>query len=291
MNKFSEKVIEKVILWLDYGKSSREKILGYLPDERDRQTTREGFSLMDRLKNDAEDIKPSESLKTKVFSDLKSSPTPPIQSPYFSRIWRTAGVFTVLVLMFVLFENGIFNTTIDAPVFDKAIQAPEKLRVEETMMIESIQTRPAQKDSSESQKTLPIPAPVSETDTPYPTAPGFFPQGGASTISEESRINVVSPIEGEILNTGGKYYISWDNFDIWVSYLDDGLNIALEETKSDGTITTEMIASGVSSSVSGEYEWRVPQGSVDSTYKIQIWPFGARNYIGKSGTFFIVDSI
>ena len=99
---------------------------------------------------------------------------------------------------------------------------------------------------------------------------------------KEIVIVVTSPKEGNALEIGKTYDINWENYSGA-----DKLNVTLEILDVNGIpISTEIITTEASQST---YKWKVPSRLSNNKYRIQIYPSGSRELVGRSGIFSIVE--
>jgi hypothetical protein len=89
-------------------------------------------------------------------------------------------------------------------------------------------------------------------------------------------VDVLAPIKGEKIKAGSTFTIRW-NFSI-----PQNVTIALESTKGDVKILADEIPN------TGSYAWQVAEIPSDD-YRIQVYPAGARERVGYSDMFSIVQ--
>lgn len=107
-----------------------------------------------------------------------------------------------------------------------------------------------------------------------------IPGQGASQIEEKDHIKVISPNGGENLQVGSAVTIQWTNYKS-----QEPLTIALQSTDSSGQTSSKIVAFNVPASLTS-YKWTVTSEDRNSKYKIEVYPAGGRNYIGRSKDFF-----
>ncbi|HEY0908142.1 MAG TPA: Ser-Thr-rich GPI-anchored membrane family protein [Candidatus Paceibacterota bacterium] len=107
---------------------------------------------------------------------------------------------------------------------------------------------------------------------------------GAGFAQESDKIRVVSPNGGETLEIGKTYDVTWEN------YLGkEDLLIALIVTSTNGQAYTKIIAGGVPAAASGAYKWTVTSEDTANNYRIEVYPAGSREYVGRSLSSFKVS--
>ena len=119
-----------------------------------------------------------------------------------------------------------------------------------------------------------------ETSTANEQNPGQ----GASIIPEEDKIQIIFPKGGEKLEIGKSYDIRWANYFL----IKEPLTIALHTTAPDNKVYAKIIASNVPAASSGSYKWKVTSESLDNKYKIEVYPSGGREMVGRSKDFFTI---
>lgn len=110
------------------------------------------------------------------------------------------------------------------------------------------------------------------------------PGQGASVVVEKDRIQVVSPKGGEKLEVGKMHDIRWTNYFL----IKEPLTIALQITAPDNKVYSKIIISNVPAAFAGSYKWTIPQGNADAKYKIEVYPAGGRELVGRSKDFFTI---
>lgn len=123
----------------------------------------------------------------------------------------------------------------------------------------------------------------------YATAWGKKSNAATFTItSNTSGIQIIAPRGGETLKAGMSYTIRWSNY-----VGRESLNVVLQTTTSDGEVSAQFIASGVSPTAQS-YIWNIPpdiaQSKLPSKYKIEIYSPGAREGVVRSDYFSITCS-
>lgn len=111
------------------------------------------------------------------------------------------------------------------------------------------------------------------------------PGQGASVVAEKDKIQVVSPKGGEKLEVGKMYDIRWTNYFL----IKEPLTIALQITAPDNKVSAKIIAFNVPAVFAGSYKWAVPYENADAKYKIEVYPAGGRELIGRSKDFFTIS--
>lgn len=108
----------------------------------------------------------------------------------------------------------------------------------------------------------------------------FTATNTSATKSLESLgIQVISPKSSDKLVIGKTYDVNWSNY----SGQED-LNIVLVGKKSSAVITSTLKAANV-----GTYTMTVPSVDTNDTYKIEVYPAGGRELVGRSGEFTITN--
>ncbi len=131
-------------------------------------------------------------------------------------------------------------------------------------------------------KKSPTPIP-SQQQTPITT--GEPNQGqGASFVPEEDRIQIAYPKGGEKLEVGKTYDVRWTNYSG-----KEPLTITLQATTLDNKASAKIVASNVPAASTGSYKWTVTSESPDSKYKIEVYPAGGRELVGRSKDFFTIS--
>ena len=106
------------------------------------------------------------------------------------------------------------------------------------------------------------------------------PTNTSSTQSSESTgIQVISPKSGDKLVIGKTYDVKWSNYSG-----QEKLNIVLAGKKSSTVITSTLKAANI-----GTYTMTVPAVDTSDTYKIEVYPAGGRELVGRSGEFTITN--
>jgi hypothetical protein len=101
-----------------------------------------------------------------------------------------------------------------------------------------------------------------------------------SNVSTNSvGIQVISPKSGDKLIIGKTYDVKWSSYSG-----QENLNIVLVGKKSSTVITTAVRAIDV-----GTYKMTVPALDTNDTYKIEVYPAGGRELVGRSGEFTITN--
>lgn len=106
---------------------------------------------------------------------------------------------------------------------------------------------------------------------------------GASFVPEQDRIQITSPKGGEKLEVGKTYDIRWTNYSG-----KESLTIALQATTPNNKVSTKIVASNVPATSIGSYKWTVTSESSENKYKIEVYPAGGRELIGRSKDFFTI---
>jgi len=109
-------------------------------------------------------------------------------------------------------------------------------------------------------------------------------QGATYLPDEKDHIQVLSPKGGEKLEVGKTYDIRWSNYDG-----NEPLIINLQSTSLDDKRSVKTIASRVPAALEGSYKWVVTSESPDDKYKIEIYPAGGREIVGRSKDFFTIS--
>lgn len=127
-----------------------------------------------------------------------------------------------------------------------------------------------------------------ETNTPNESNQGqdtsYIPGQGASIVAEKDRIQIISPKGGEKLEIGKTYDIRWTNYFL----IEEPLTIALQVTAPDNKVSSKIIASNVPAVSTGNYKWTVTSESVGNKYKVEVYPSGGREMVGRSRDFFTI---
>ena len=130
--------------------------------------------------------------------------------------------------------------------------------------------------------TIPTPP---EQNTETDTLDELNQGRGASFVPERGRIQVIFPNGGEKLEVGKTYYVRWTNHSG-----KEPLTITLQVTGIDNKTHNKIIASDVSANSTGSYKWIVTSESSENKYKIEIYPAGGRELVGRSKDFFTILS-
>jgi len=102
-------------------------------------------------------------------------------------------------------------------------------------------------------------------------------------MTEEERIRVLFPKGGETLEIGRTYEIRWEN------YLGkEPLIIALQVTTPEGIVYQRIIDKNVPAAAEGVYNWTATSERLDGKYKIEIYPPGGAELIGRSEGYFSI---
>jgi len=125
--------------------------------------------------------------------------------------------------------------------------------------------------------------PEPEVTQPPVTQPETLSDTGVLIPKEEENIRVLFPKGGEKLEIGKTYKIRWENY-----IGNEPLNIGLQVTTPDEKIYVKWIAINVPAAAEGIYNWTVTSESVDSKYKIEVYPAGRRELVGHSKDFFSI---
>lgn len=120
----------------------------------------------------------------------------------------------------------------------------------------------------------------SETNTPNEPNQGQ----GASFVPEQDRIQITSPKGGEKLEVGKTYDIRWTNYSG-----KEPLTIALQTTAPDNKVSAKIVASNVPAASIGSYKWTVTSENSYNKYKIEVYPAGGRELVGRSKDFFTIS--
>ena len=110
------------------------------------------------------------------------------------------------------------------------------------------------------------------------------PGQGASVVAEKDKIQVVSPKGGEKLEVGKTWDIRWTNY----SLIKEPLTITLQIAAPGNRVYAKIIASNVPAVFAGSYKWTVPYENADAKYKIEVYPEGGREMVGRSKDFFTI---
>lgn len=97
-------------------------------------------------------------------------------------------------------------------------------------------------------------------------------------------INLLSPVGGEKLEIGKVSNIRWGNY-----RGEEALTIALQVTMPDGRVTSKILASNVPAKATS-YEWMVGAEDTNGKYKIEVYPAGGRELVGRSINYFSIYS-
>ncbi len=106
---------------------------------------------------------------------------------------------------------------------------------------------------------------------------------GATYLPEEDHIQVLFPKGGEKLEVGKTYDIKWTNYPS-----KEALNIVLHSITPSNKVSTKLIASNVPAASNGSYKWIVTTESAENRYKIEVYPPGGRELVGRSDNFFSI---
>jgi hypothetical protein len=87
------------------------------------------------------------------------------------------------------------------------------------------------------------------------------------------------------LEVGKIYDIRWTNYSG-----QESLTIALQATTPNNQVSVKIIASSVPAASTGNYKWTVTSESPDNKYKIEVYPAGGRELVGRSKDFFTISS-
>ena len=110
--------------------------------------------------------------------------------------------------------------------------------------------------------------------------------GGAGYLPDEAdHIQVLYPKGGEKLEIGKTYDIRWENY---VDGGTDPLNITLQSTTPDNKLSSKIIASNVPAVSTGSYKWIVTSENPENKYKVEVYPAGGRELVGRSKEFFTI---
>jgi len=101
----------------------------------------------------------------------------------------------------------------------------------------------------------------------------------ATQSVKSSSIQVISPKSGDKLVIGKTYDVKWSNYSG-----QENLNIVLVGKKSSAVITSTLKAANV-----GTYTMTVPAVDISDTYKVEVYPAGGRELVGRSGEFTITN--
>lgn len=107
---------------------------------------------------------------------------------------------------------------------------------------------------------------------------------GASFVPEQDRIQITSPKGDEKLEVGKTYDVRWTNYSG-----KEPLTIALQATTPDNKVSAKIIASNVPAASTGSYKWTVTSESSENKYKIEVYPAGGRELVGRSKDFFTIS--
>lgn len=124
----------------------------------------------------------------------------------------------------------------------------------------------------------------SVTPTPNPEIPintVVKPSPGTTVVPEIGRIQVTSPKGGEVWQIGSSHVIAWTNY-----AGKEPLTIALQTTSPNGQGSAKIIAENVPAASTGSYTWTVTSENTDNKYKIEVYPAGGRELLGRSNDYF-----
>ncbi|OGG48509.1 hypothetical protein A2678_03360 [Candidatus Kaiserbacteria bacterium RIFCSPHIGHO2_01_FULL_53_31] len=107
---------------------------------------------------------------------------------------------------------------------------------------------------------------------------------GASFVPEQDRIQVSSPNGGEKLEVGKTYDVRWTNYSG-----KEPLTIALQATTPSNQVSVKIVASSVPAASTGTYKWIVTSESAENRYRIEVYPAGGRELVGRSKDFFTIS--
>jgi len=107
-----------------------------------------------------------------------------------------------------------------------------------------------------------------------------FTSSTSKPVTQSLSIQVISPKSGDKLVIGKTYDVRWSNYSG-----QENLNIVLVGKKSSTVITTTLKAVNV-----GTYKMTVPSVDTNDTYKIEVYPAGGRELVGRSGEFTITNT-
>ncbi|MEK7193224.1 MAG: Ser-Thr-rich GPI-anchored membrane family protein [Patescibacteria group bacterium] len=107
---------------------------------------------------------------------------------------------------------------------------------------------------------------------------------GASFVPEQDRIQITSPKGGEKLEVGKTYDIHWTNYSG-----KEPLTIALQVTTPSNQVSAKIVASNVPAASTGTYKWTVTSESSENKYKVEVYPAGGRELVGRSKDFFTIS--
>ena len=107
---------------------------------------------------------------------------------------------------------------------------------------------------------------------------------GASFVPEQDRIQITSPKGGEKLEVGKTYDVRWTNYSG-----KEPLTIALQTTAPDNKVSAKIVTSNVPAVSTGSYKWTVTSESSEDKYKIEVYPAGGRELVGRSKDFFTIS--
>lgn len=122
--------------------------------------------------------------------------------------------------------------------------------------------------------------PVSETSTNTVTEP---PKENVVIPPGIGRIQVTSPKGGEVWQIGSSYGISWANY-----VGTEPLTIALQTSPPTGQTSVRIIAQDVPAASIGRHTWTVPAENTNNKYKVEIYPAGGRELVGRSADYFTI---
>jgi len=109
------------------------------------------------------------------------------------------------------------------------------------------------------------------------------PLGRGADMIKKERIRVLFPRGGETLEIGSTYEIRWENY-----YWREPFTIALQVTTPEGIVYTRIINKNVPAAAKGVYNWTVNSERLDGKYKIEIYPSGGEELIGRSEDYFTI---
>src|SRR3989344_5185489 len=107
---------------------------------------------------------------------------------------------------------------------------------------------------------------------------------GASFVPEQDRIQITSPKGGEKLEVGKTYDVRWTNYSG-----KEPLTIALQATTPSNQVSVKIVASSVPAASTGTYKWIVTSESAENRYRIEVYPAGGRELVGRSKDFFTIS--
>jgi len=112
-----------------------------------------------------------------------------------------------------------------------------------------------------------------------------------SNVYQSGGIKITSPSFGDEFYLGEKMVIEWNNntdnpnLNDWLNKSEMIISLKVIEPKGRGWVETITFEAPNT----GKYEWVVTTESLGNKYKIEIHPSGARELVGRGGTFSIIE--